>query len=242
MIFQPIKQLYKGFITLTIISLFTACASIPKETVTLSKTLGNDLEVLHNAHRNIIEIHFNKIEEDINSFINDIYAPFVIHYVLKNELANYIAGKPSLYGTIELAGKQEGKSESENALNEMTDFQNAARKQIESKRNELLSPILKQKAEIIKAVNESYEHAIYANSTITAYLQSLQKVKATQQEVLSVIGIEGTDTLITNSLVKASEQVNDAIKQGKKIDPLSDDAYNKLEKISNQIKEITNKK
>lgn len=238
MVFSAIKHFPKLISKLVIISLFTSCVSIPKETITLSQTLGSDLKVLHNAHRNIIEIHFNKIEEDINSFVNDVYAPFIIHHVLKSELTNYKAGKPSLYGTIELAGKQEGKAESENALNEMTDFQDAARKQIESKRNELLSPILKQKAEIVSAVNGSYEHAIYANSTITAYLQSLQKVKATQQEALSLIGIEGADALITNSLVKVSEQVNDAIVQGKKIDPLSDDAYNQLEKVSKQIKEI----
>lgn len=242
MTIRTIKHFAKSFIfSILLISTFTACVSIPKETITLSRTLGNDLKVLHNAHRNMIEVHFNKIQDDINSFINDAYAPFVIHYVLKSELVNYKEGKPSLYGTIELAGQKEGKTESENALNEMTDFLNAAHKQIESKRNELLSPILKQKAEIILALNQSYEHAIYANSTITAYLQSIQKVKATQQEALSLIGIEGTDTLITNSLIKISEQIGNAVKEGKKIDPLSDDAYNKLEKISNQIKEITNK-
>ena len=222
--------------------MFTACVTIPKETVTLSQTLGNDLVILHKANRNIIDIHFKKINNDINSFINDVYAPFVIHYALESELKNFKAGNPSLYLTIEIAGQKEGKIESENALKEMTDFQDAARRKIESKRNELLTPILKQQEEIVLAVNQSYEHAIYANSTVTAYLQSIRKVKGAQQEALSMLGLAGADTLITNSLVKVSEQVENAVNAGKKIDVQSDDAYNQLEKISNQIKAITNKK
>jgi len=227
---------------LVILTMLTACVVIPKETVTLSQTLGNDLVILQKAHRNIIDIHFKKINNDINSFINDVYAPFVIHYSLESELKNYKEGKPSLYLTIEIAGQKEGKIESENALKDMTDFQDAVRRKIESKRNELLTPILKQQEDIVFAVNQSYEHALYANSTLTAYLQSIRKVKGAQQEALSMLGIAGADTLITNSLVKVSEQVENAVNAGKKIDIQSDDASNQLEKISNQIKAITNKK
>lgn len=227
---------------LLMVIFFTSCVSIPKETVTLSQTLGNDLVVLHKAHRNIIEIHFTKIKGDISSFVDDVYAPFVINYVLKGELKKYKEKNPSLYGTIEIAGQNDGKVESENALKKMSDFLEAAHKQIEGKRNELLSPIIKQETDIITAINQSYEHAIYANATITAYLQSLQKVKDAQKEALSLIGIDGADSLITNSLVKVSEQVDIAVKKGKEIDIQSDDAKNQLEEISNQIKEITNKK
>lgn len=227
---------------LVFLALFTCCVSIPKETITLSQTLGNDLIVLHNAHRNIVEIHFNKIKDNINSFVDGVYAPFVIHYVLKAELLNFKKGKSSLYGTIEILCKKEGKVESENALKEMGDFLEAAHKQIEDKRNELLIPIKKQESEVIAAINQSYEHAIYANSTITAYLQSIQKAKDTQKEALSMVGLGRADTLITNSLVKISEQVEKAVKEGKNIDIKSDDAYSQVEKITNQIEAITNKK
>ena len=227
---------------LVILTMFTACIVIPKETVTLSQTLGNDLVILQKAHRNIIDIHFKKINNGINSFVDNVYAPYAIHRILESDLKNYKAGKPSLYLTVEIAGQKEGKIESENALNEMTEFQNSARRDIESERNELLKPILKQQEEIVLAVNQSYEHALYANSTVTAYLQSIRNVKGAQQEALSMLNLSGADTLITNSLVKISEQVENAVNAGKKIDIQSDDASNQLEKISNQIKAITNKK
>jgi hypothetical protein len=227
---------------LLIMFLVSGCVVIPKETVTLSQTLGNDLVVLHNAHRNIVNIHFEKIKEEINSFVDDVYAPYIINYVLKGELKSYKEGNPSLFGTIELAGQKQGKEESENALSEMSDFLNAARGQIESKRDELISPINTQESQILLAVDQSYENAIYANSTITGYLQSIRKVRGAQQEALSKIGLPGADTLMSNALVKLSDQVDVALKKGKEIDIKSDDAYSKLEGIVKEIKELTHKK
>lgn|ERR1035437_32863 len=227
---------------LLIMFLVSGCVVIPKETVTLSQTLGSDLKVLHNAHRNIVNIHFEKIKDEINSFVDDVYAPYIINYVLKGELKSYKAGNPSLFGTIELAGQKQGKEESENALSEMSDFLNAARGQIESKRDELISPINTQESQILLAVDQSYENAIYANSTITGYLQSIRKVRGAQQEALSKIGLPGADTLMSNALVKLSDQVDVALKKGKEIDIKSDDAYSKLEGIVKEIKELTHKK
>ncbi|MFA9370984.1 MAG: hypothetical protein ACERIH_04685 [Labilibaculum antarcticum] len=222
------------------IVLFSACASIPKETVLLSQTLGNDLQILHKSHRDIVDIHFKKIENDINSFVDEVYAPFVIHFALKAELKRYKEGVSSLYGIIEIAGKKEGKKESKDAIDVMQEFQEAARNQIESQRRELLLPIKEQHSELIRSINLSYENASHANATITAYLQSLRKLKGSQQEALSKIGLDGADTIVTKSLLKVSEQVEKAVKTGKKIDIQSEDAYKELEKISNQIKEITN--
>jgi hypothetical protein len=229
-------------IAIAAIVLISSCASIPKETVTLSQTLGNDLEVLHSAHRNIAELLFKKIRGDINSFVDDTYAPYVIHFVLNHELQAYQSGKPSLYTSIELAGQKGGKEETEAAVSEMFDFQVAARKQIERKRTELLSPIINQETEIIQSIDQSYENAIYANSTITGYLQSIRKVKEAQQEALSKIGLSGADTLVTNTLVKVSEQVNEAVARGKEIDFHSENALQELDAISNEIKDITRKK
>lgn len=232
----------RNLIILLSVTIFSACASIPKEVVTLSQTLGKDIKVLHNSHINTVQVYFGKIKYDINSFIDEKYAPFIIHYVLKSELANYKQGKTSLFGTIEIAGQKEGQKEANDAIAVMMDFQEAARKQIESKREELLSPILKQESEITNAVNQSYENVQYANSSITAYLQSIRKVRVAQQQALSMVGLEGSDSLVTNSLVKLSEQVEKAVKTGKEIDIKSDDAYKQLEKVANQIKEITTKK
>lgn len=234
------KQRFSGVILLTI--LLASCVTIPKETITLSQTLGNDLVILHQAHQNIIQIHFNKIEGDINSFVDDVYAPFIIHYVLKSEMTKFKTGTSSLYGSIEKAGTDDNLQATEDAIKLMKDFQEAARFQIEKKRTELLAPILSQETDVIKAVDQSYENAIYANSTITGYLQSIRKVKSAQQEALSMIGLSGADSIVTNSLVQISDRVSKAVQLGKNIDVMSDEAKNQLDEISKQIKDITNLK
>ena len=106
----------------------------------------------------------------------------------------------------------------------------------------MLTPINKQRDEIIRKVNTSYENAIYANSTITGYLKSIRKVKETQQEALSMIGLQGADNLVTNTLVNISDKIEAAVIKGKEIDIKSDQAMQQLEEITNQIKKITNKK
>jgi hypothetical protein len=221
--------------------MLSSCVSIPKETVLLSKTVGNDLEILHNAHQNMVNIYFGEIKNNINNFVDDVYAPFIIHFVLKAELEKSKKGNPSLYSAIEQAGKTGGKVETDEALKVMQEFQEAALFQINFKRKELLTPILKQEREVLQNINNSYANIIYANSTVTGYLESIRKVKEAQGEALAMIGLEGADTKITNSIVKISEGINKAIETGKKIDIKSDEAFSQFESISNKIKELTNK-
>lgn len=233
---------FKYAVIILLSGILTSCVSIPKETVTLSQTLGYDLSELHNAHIQMVEIHYSKVKSEINSFVDDVYTPFIIHYVLNSELKKHKAGQSSIYGAIEAAGSNEGKEESKVVLKEMSDFLQAAHHQINLKRKELIDPIVRQENQILKTVNQSYSNAIHANNTLTAYLQSVRKVKGAQKEALSKIGLKGADEMLTESLIKLSEGVSKAVNQGKKIDLQSDDAFQKVKEISEQIKKITNKK
>ena len=221
--------------------LMVSCASIPKETVTLSKTIGADLQVLHDSHRNMVQLYYSGIKANINTFIDDVYAPFVIHHVLESELNKHKDGESSIYGIIEQAGKTGRRSETEEALNVMLEFQEEANKQINTKRNELLSPILYQEREILSTIDQSYQNTIYANATLTAYLVSARKVKESQNEALGIVSLNGLDTTVTNRLVELSGYVDMALEKGEKIDVKSNEAQQQIEDIVNKIKELTNK-
>ena len=123
----------------------------------------------------------------------------------------------------------------------MMEFQEDAKNQIEEKRSELLNPILEQKRGFIAEIDSSYKNVIYANATLTGYLESIRKVKKAQQEALSIVGLEGKETSINEALLKVSKLVKTAVKKGKEIDVKSDEAYDKIEEISNQIKQLTTK-
>lgn len=221
--------------------LLVSCASIPKETVILSKTIGSDLQILHDSHRNMVQLYYDGIKLNINTFIDDVYAPFVIHHVLEVELNKYKGGESSIYGIIENAEKKGGKDETEEALNIMLEFQEAANQQINEKKNELLSPILQQEREILSAIDQSYQNTIYANTTLTTYLVSVRKINESQNEALSIVGLNGLDTTVTNRLVELSGFIDMVLEKGEKINIKSNEAQQQIEDIVNKIKELTNK-
>lgn len=216
--------------------LFFSCMSIPEETVLISQNLGNDLEVLHTSHRHLVQLHFNTMKENINEFVENVYAPFVIHFVLSAELEAQEMGEESIYTVLETAGRNRGKKEAEEALGEMRDFLMAARDQIEGKRTELLAPIVAQEIEVLTAVDQSYQNSIYANSAITGHLRSMRRVKTSQQEALAALGLKNADQFITTNLARLSNEISEAVEQGKKLDIKSEDAYKKIENVVDQIK------
>lgn len=232
----------KFSLPIIIVFILSSCASVPKETVELSRVLEKDLKILHHSHKSMVELYYNEIIDDINVFVDDVYAPFIIHYVLKAELQKHNKQEQSIYGIIEEAGNTGGKIEMTKALNIMTEFVDDANTQIEKKRKELVSPIIEQRTSILTKINDSYENVIYANSAITAYLESIRKVNESQQEAWSIIGLEGKGDELNKTLLQLSELTKRAVAKGKEIDIKSDEAFSEIEEISNQIKSITNKK
>ena len=231
-------------ITLAIICLLNSCVSVPKETVQLSRIIGTDLTVLQNSHTTMVELFYNEIINNINAFIEEVYVPFIINYVLKGELKNYKNNiSPSIFGVINKAANDgAGKAETGEVLVEMSNILKAANTRIEKKRNELLDPIQKQKDAMLRNINTSYENTRRANSSVTNYLQSVLSLKESQREILSIVGLKGMDEALNNTLLKVSEVTKSLLIEGKEIDIESDDAFDKIKKIAAKIKSITNKK
>jgi vacuolar-type H+-ATPase subunit H len=228
------------FITVTFY-IFNSCISVPKQTVKLSSVIGTDLKVLENSHTTMVGLFYNEIMNNMNGFIEDVYAPFIINYVLKKELDSYHNSQPSIFEAIEDAATKGGKANTEKAYNDMSDFLKAARTQIEKKRNELLVPIQKQRDSIILNIKISYGNTILASSSVTSYLQSISSLKESQNEVLSVIGLKGKTEELTNTLLKMSDVAKSLLTKGKEIDIKSDDAYNKMKTLTDEIKSIIHK-
>jgi vacuolar-type H+-ATPase subunit H len=220
---------------------FNSCISVPKQTVKLSSVIGTDLKVLENSHTTMVGLFYNEIMNNMNGFIEDVYAPFIINYVLKKELDSYHNSQPSIFEAIEDAATKGGKANTEKAYNDMSDFLKAARTQIEKKRNELLVPIQKQRDSIILNIKISYGNTILASSSVTSYLQSISSLKESQNEVLSVIGLKGKTEELTNTLLKMSDVAKSLLTKGKEIDIKSDDAYNKMKTLTDEIKSIIHK-
>ena len=227
--------------SLLLLIVLYSCASVPVETIVLSETVGKDIAELERSHVKLVEIHYSDLKDKVNLYIDDVYATFIINFVLSEELEQYQGGSPSIYGSLIAAGKKNAdKATTSLAVTEMSDFLEAAREMIESKRSELLNPIELQETEVTQKIKAAYSNTIYANTTITAYLRSVKDVKNAQGQALSIIGLEGTDAKISDNLVRASEEISELIKQAEKVDVKAGSAYDKLEEINVKIKNVTN--
>lgn len=225
--------------SIIVLTILGSCASIPRETVLLSQTLGKDLKELHSSHRNMVQLYYKKIKDNINVFINEVYSPYIINNMLEAEMQGCKEGEPSLYKAIEDARKLATPEATENAMEYMQDFLEMVRLQIEEKRESLFSPIATQERKLLDKINHSYENVLLANTSISNYLKSIRKLKETQQEVLSMVGLSGADTAVINSLMTVSEKVNEAVKTGKKIDIESDKASEEIREVIEKIEQLT---
>lgn len=163
-----------------VIVLLSASATVPKETVELSTILGKDLIILHESHRNMVNLYCDQMEGDVNELIDDVYTPFIIHYVLSAELESYRNGENSIYGVIEEAGQTKGKEEGNAAFdgqyqNELNELSGLSKAEIDSvipgtedlRTYSVLVKVIEQasrdnitKAKLINDINELGEVAV----------------------------------------------------------------------------------
>lgn len=218
-----------------------SCISIPRETVVLSETIGKDMEVLYKSHYKTTEILYSHIKNKITEYINTVYAPYLIHTLLSDELIAYKNGNPSLYGDILQASETDDQEVTELALSTMIDFSTAIQNEIQSRKDELLLPIEEEEKQVLKQIEQAYENIIYSNTVITNYLSSARDLKEAQLKTLSSIGLGKMDSVVINSLVNTSNSLSELIEKGKEIDIKSDEAVSQIEDITTKIKAITNK-
>lgn len=232
---------HKLFYFFTVI-LISSCASVPLETVQLSQAIDADLVTLNTEHKKLVGLYFDKLESDINSFINEVYVPYVIHSVLKKELDGFQNNQGgTIFDAINNAADSLSKKNADQALSEMSDFQEAANHAISQKRTELLTPILEQRKTVTANINRSFDNIERASMTLTNYLKSMVKLKETQETAMSKIGLQNADQYITAELLKTSSLIDKALQTGRQIDVKSDLAINKIEAVSKSIKKLTQK-
>ncbi len=218
----------------------TSCAAIPKAAVSLSQTMGSDIVALQKSHRATVDLLFERIEGDINRFVDEVYAPYVINYVLKEEMEAYENGDVSLYRTLIDAGKNATKEATSEAVQVMLEFTEAANAEVNGKREELLAPVLEQKHMLLRSIEESYANVIAANATLTAYLTSARKLKESRAGVYDQIGLECVEDWTTNQLVGLSDNLDRLIAAGNRIDVKSEEAKVQIDNLISNIKSLTN--
>jgi hypothetical protein len=203
---------------LAMLFLLAGCAQVPKESVELSATVGRDLAAVHEAHREAVQLLFTRMREDINRFIDDVYAPHQIKVAMarQQELSNSPSqahrSKSLLLG-IYAAFREGASPEMQDAVLQGMGFMVAGiRNDVESMRAELLTPVNEHEQEVMNSIDMAYQQIHYANSIVTGHLASVAKVHDAQAGLMSEIGLSGNLRVFSGeTLSGASVQISELL-------------------------------
>lgn len=202
-----------------------ACATVPDESVELSNTVGRDLEEVHRAHRALADLHFSRIEQDINHFIDETYRPafirsFAEEFKLDVKVTQVVDRDP------------------DKLLPLLTRFVQVANSRIEAKRAELLDPIQTQKTLVISEIDAAHRQIQAAQAVVTGHLASVRKVREVQNESLAKAGLDDLRTKIATATADVSERVAGFVEKGHQIETQADSAAARVQELDAKIDEF----
>ena len=222
-------------IRLIALIVLASCASVPKESVELSATVGRDIVVVYASHKEITKILFGRMKNDINDFVDDVYGPYQIGKLLEADFNDFNNNDPESlsFSIVDAAQNPTDANKQKRALTLMEFFVSFTHEDIEFYRKELLKPVLAQEKEVMDAIDRSYNQIIYANSIVIGHLASVRQVHDAQEEILNQFGVKDLRTKTAKQLSDASNTILQVLNEAEKIDV--DNLDDELIKVKSQI-------
>ena len=164
----------------------TGCASVPEETVTLSMTVGRDIQQLHSGYRETIRFSFAQMRKAGLTVIDNVWTPaYLKSFVATGQLAE--AAKNGQTERIEYWAR-------------------LAIEAIDEKRRKFVEPLQQREAALITEVDAAFDRVINANAAVTANLNSVLKVRDLQDRVVDLLGLTDVRNTINSAIVAASDE------------------------------------
>jgi hypothetical protein len=225
--------------------LLTACAQIPMESVELSATIGRDLATMHDAHRALAGLLFARMRQDINRYVDEVYAPFQIKNAIDRQSELAESSDPaersiSLILAIDAAFEADAPPELRKKVSEgMEAMVDSIRKDVEEKRKELLDPLDAQESEAVGKIDAAYQQVLYANSIVTGHLSSAVKVHKTQTELLHMVGIERElSKEVSDNLARVSGKISNLVDAAEEADANLEMIEEGVRKLKEAVEEL----
>ena len=216
-------KIYKH-ISLIFLSIFiliiTGCATVPKEVVELSYTVGQDLEAVHLSYRSLLQKHFESLRIQTLTYLENRWIPIYLNEFIKSGDLIALAKDPDPVKTFE----------------GVSAWVEVAIEEIENKKKQLLNPIEQDEKALLESVDEAFDRLIWANATITAHLNSIRKVKEVQDEALAALKLKDLRDQINHQLVQASQKAENAIKEMESAEAVIKKAGEQKQKLMEKLK------
>lgn len=221
--------------------LLAACALVPKESVELSTMVGRDIASVRQSHRQLAETLFGRMKNDVNRFVDDVYAPFQIQFVLSEQKEAQAGGDTNnVFSVLDTAMRQPDNAQAQtDILQFMQAFVEAVHADVEDYRTLRLAPVEEQEQAILADIDAIYDQIERGNATVTAHLASVVKVHEAQDELLSAVDLAGIREKLGVKLSKASSDIADFVARAEKVEGDIDEASEKIGKLTKTLDDLT---
>jgi hypothetical protein len=220
--------------------LLAACAQVPRESVELSTAVGRDAAVAHESHRNLAQTLFSRIKRDVNRFVDDVYAPYQIQFVLDRQKKRQAARDPAnLFSILEIAAQRAQDTQAQrDALAVMQVIVEEVHVDIEEYRRLRMTPILQQEREVMAAIDRVYEQIKEGNAVVTAHLASVVRVHEVQDDLLRKANLDGLREKVGVSLSNASIRIAEFVDKANSVEGSIDTASAQVNKLTTQLDKL----
>lgn len=189
-----------NYLIFNLLFIISGCASIPSESVILSKKINKQLHEIKKSHIASINLNFNNIEQDIIKSIDDSFS----HDVVKAS----ISGDSGKLLFTKLDAAKTGGISLEDTNEFLNQYLKSIRSIIEKEKNIRLAPIYKSKIETLENIEDSWSQVNLGNFIILTFLESLLSVRESQDDLLKIFGEKKNSQNIAKEISNLSNNVN----------------------------------
>ena len=203
--------------------LLFSCASIPKESVSLSESIGKGLNETQKTHLKLLNHYFDEKRENVDLVINELWIPKFAE---------------EFYAIPQVQEKWSEVCNSNDPIDKLkftTTVGIKIQEKINNKRAELIDPLNETEKILESKLLEHYNKLHLANSVVTNYLSSASKVKEKEIKLLQMLGIEQQEVENTIS------QINDVMGNINTEMSSLEQGEHQTQKYIEKLKEIINK-
>lgn len=170
-------------------TIFTGCATIPKESVKLSENLGTMISRSRTSHINLANRYFNERVEAVKTFALNEY-------------------KPAYVKTIQKKLKEQ---------NQEFTFEryDQAMSRVLKKIDEWVAEVEAQRTQVLGEVNEHYDRMTRANESVTSLLRSANQIEETRKKLVGDIEQKGDKLIDFEKLDQQTQAILGKVQQAK---------------------------
>jgi hypothetical protein len=232
---MTMRRLGCGVMLLWLACMLTACMTVPPEVVQLSSLTTSDTRTLHDGYRSLVRKHFAALRKAREQeFADKVLAPYIEEAIAAGRLFEVMHGDVVWDNARSDFVKPNPAKATFQKLDTLNTWTRQVAADIEGLRKDAFADLDKLENEVLDQVDVAFGNVVRGGSTVHAYLLSLQKVEAAQNDFLKGIGLGELPGKLNAALDKAS---NDAATWTAK----ADDANAKAKMLKDTVKKAKGK-